>query len=180
MAILVDCLLSVKQILDAVVALPDRVLQNLMGFNWAKIHYVINLAMELTMGVASPSWSIESVRNIIQLETYLDLFCRRLNSQSSQIHSGADHGDWFQILAANWAALRRNYLIGLQKKGIQILDGDVPILGSGNETISEPEPDLIRNNNAPYYSTDFSSIDFMFYDWMSMPQDGNMILHQAS
>ena len=176
MTVLVDCLLSVKRILDMLVALPDQGFQTLMGFNWAKIHYTINLAIELTVGIPSSSWSIESARNIIQLETYIDLFCQRLNEQSPRIHSETGNGDWFQMLSANWTALRRTYLIGLQKKGIQVVDRDVPVVGNENEQMLQLQPEFIHNSTVSYGNVDLSSIDFMFNDWMWVPQDGNMMV----
>jgi hypothetical protein len=178
MSVLFDCLLSVKQTLDMLLALPNQSLQSMMGYNWAKIHYIINLALELTLGITSPSWSIESTRNIIQLETYIDLLCRRLTELSSQIHTGGEHGDWFQMLVASWASLNQTLLLGLQRKGIQVGEPDLRTSGIGNGIISGAQPGLPQHGNALYGNADFSSIDFMFHDWMWMPQDGNMIAPQ--
>jgi hypothetical protein len=166
----------VKKILDKLATLSDQTFQNLMGFNWARMHYTINLAVELTLGITSSTWNIESVRNVIRLETYLDLLYQRLDAISFLIESSEGNGNWYQFLSAKWASLKRTYLNGLLNRGIQVPDLGVQVFQGGNEMATSSIPNLLRSQNAT--SADLSSIDFMLNDWMLLPQDQSIIPQQ--
>jgi hypothetical protein len=118
--ILIDCLSAVKSVLDIVTTLPETDFRYLMGSNWARIHYTLEISIELSLGIESPSWSIEFVRGIIALETYIDIFTKRLEHQSSLVNKKAGESDWFQFLATQWAGLRHKYVDGMRARGIGV------------------------------------------------------------
>lgn len=123
-AILVDCLMSVKMVLDSVATLTDIQFYTLLGFNWARVHYVLNLGLELSIGIESPSWSMESVRSIVELESYIDIFVRRLDEHSGLVHKKDGEKDWFDFLSQQWKQLRRNYVEGMRRKGVALNEPD--------------------------------------------------------
>lgn len=122
--ILVDCLTSVKMVLDSVATLTDIQFYTLLGFNWARVHYVLNLATELSINIESPSWSVESVRSIVDLESYIDIFVRRLEEHSKLVHKKEGEKDWFDFLGQQWKGLRRNYVEGMGRKGVVVANPD--------------------------------------------------------
>lgn len=174
MTILHDCLLSIQQILDLLTTISDQVLQSILGYSWARIYYSINMAMELTVGIVSPSWSIEAVRNIVKLETYLDVVYCRLISLSASIQPAEGKGNFFQVLAENLAGLRDKYANSLRVRGINIPDRETHILSSDSATIP-PNPNV---GSVPYGFADISSMDFMLNDWAWLPPDPNLFSNQ--
>lgn len=121
--ILTTCLITIRRILDIVTNLTPLEFLTLPGFSWARTHYILNLASELSTSIVSPSWDIESVRGIIQLETYIDAYVARLEEQSRIIEKGGETReekgkDWFAFLAVQWRKVRREYIEGLAKRGI--------------------------------------------------------------
>ncbi|KFZ11663.1 hypothetical protein V501_04630 [Pseudogymnoascus sp. VKM F-4519 (FW-2642)] len=123
--ILIDCLGTVRRVLDAVVALNDADFRALFGYNWARIHYSLSLAVELSLGISSPSWGVENVRAVLALESYVDVFVQRLEGVSALIRKEGDQGDWFGFLAALWKELRRNYTEGMGRRGV-VVPGEIP------------------------------------------------------
>ncbi|KFY93988.1 hypothetical protein V498_04133 [Pseudogymnoascus sp. VKM F-4517 (FW-2822)] len=123
--ILIDCLGAVRRVLDAVVALNDADFRALFGYNWARIHYSLSLAVELSLGITSPSWGVENVRGVLALETYVDVFVLRLEGVSALVRKEGDQGDWFGFLASLWKELRRNYTEGMGRRGV-VVPGELP------------------------------------------------------
>ncbi|KFX96405.1 hypothetical protein O988_05343 [Pseudogymnoascus sp. VKM F-3808] len=123
--ILIDCLGAVRRVLDAVVALNDVDFRALFGYNWARIHYSLSLAVELSLGISSPSWGVENVRAVLALESYVDVFVQRLEGVSALVRKEGDQGDWFGFLAALWKELRRNYTEGMGSRGV-VVPGEIP------------------------------------------------------
>ena len=123
--ILIECLGAVRRVFDAVVALNDSDFRALFGYNWARIHYSLSLAVELSLGITSPSWGLENVHAVLALESYVDVFVQRLEGVSAVVRKEGDQGDWFGFLAALWKELRRNYTEGMARRGV-VVPGEMP------------------------------------------------------
>ncbi|KAI9732746.1 MAG: hypothetical protein M1818_007480 [Claussenomyces sp. TS43310] len=177
--LLFDSLKIVKQILDLCVSLSDRDFQSLMGFNWARIHYTLNLTIELTVGIESPSWDIDMVRRIVKLESYLDLFCERLDLQSQTIRMNEGDCNWYQFVAVQWRSLRRQYMSRLWKRGVRLSESEERQIGlEAIPTATIPPPlDPTRVHNLE--DMDFSSIDIMPNDWFWPPPDPKILPSQT-
>ncbi|KFY08487.1 hypothetical protein V492_06182 [Pseudogymnoascus sp. VKM F-4246] len=154
--ILIDCLGAVRRVLDAVVALDDSDFRALFGYNWARIHYSMSLAVELSLGIASPSWDVENVRAVLALESYVDVLVERLEGVSALIRKEGDQGDWFGFLAMLWKELRRNYTEGMGARGV-VVPGEIP-----------PVQDLGEG------WIGLESMDFMPNEWLWMVSDVGM------
>lgn len=153
--ILIECLGAVKKVLDTVANLSDADFRSLLGFNWARVHYTLNLAIELSLGIESPSWSLESVRGIVALESYIDIFVKRLELHSDMVSKKHGDGDWFSFLAAQWAGLRRNYVEGMRRRGVGMVGEEQRVVGfEGWMGLEE--------------------MDFMPSEWFWMTQEGGM------
>ena len=144
-----------RRVLEAIAALNDSHFRSLLGFNWARIHYALSLAVELSLGVASPSWSVENVRATLTLETYVDVFVQRLEALSSMVRKKGDEGDWFGFLAAHWMELRRNYAEGMGNRGVVVPRG-VPVEALGEGWLG------------------LGNMDFMPNEWLWMTPNGGM------
>lgn len=121
--ILIDCLVTVRKVLDIVMNLTPLEFNTLFGFSWARTHYILNLACELSIGIDSPSWSVESVRSIIELEVYIDAYVARLEEQSKSVSRRDGEKDWFAFMAVQWKKLRNEYVEGMRRRGVVVGGG---------------------------------------------------------
>lgn len=144
--ILIDCLGAVRRVLDAVVALNDSDFRALFGYNWARIHYSLSLAVELSLGITSPSWGVENVRGVLALESYVDVFVQRLEGVSALVRKEGDQGDWFGFCAALWKELRRNYTEGMGSRGV-VVPGDIPPVQELEGWLGLEDMDFMPNAN---------------------------------
>lgn len=164
---LVKCIQSVKNILDLIQGISDRQVQSLCGYNWARLHYLFHLTMELSLGVESPSWDIAMVRDLLPLEVYIDMFCIKLDECSAQISMGEEAGiapNWFESVATAWRSLKNTYLAELVKRGVIVPQAS---------PVNVPTTTLPPMNSANGIGAggiggtflDFANVDFMSMPW---------------
>lgn len=160
---LVACLQGVKAVLDLAISTPDRQMQSLCGHNWTRLHYVFHLAMEITLNVDSPSWNIAMVREVLQLELYIDQMCEKYDRCAAQISSGPSNSgelNWFEAISRAWKVLRASYMSELNRRGVMMQPTPLEM----SPLLPMDTSDLGAFNSA---FMDFANVDFM------MPWYGN-------
>ena len=108
--------------------------------------YSLSLAVELSLGITSPSWGVENVRGVLALESYVDVFVQRLEGVSALVRKEGDQGDWFGFCAALWKELRRNYTEGMGSRGV-VVPGDIPPVQELEGWLGLEDMDFMPNAN---------------------------------
>lgn len=168
---LVDCLTGVRNIFELVSTLSDQRLCNMCGYHWAHMHYLLYLALELTLGIDSPSWQPAATRQILCLETYLDAFLMRLDRNSLLIRGSVDDGNWFAVVAAAWRNMRTTYVNGMATHGIIVGPAGVSSTGMNATALNDgggsAQASIPGNVNAQLMNDAFADfdVDFMPGEW---------------
>jgi hypothetical protein len=150
--ILVELLETVTAILKTVTNMPSPAFNFLLGFQWARVHYTLNLAVELSLGVDVPGWSLTNVRSILELEKQIDLICFRLRGIGLVIDGSKRNGEWFGFLRENWKELRSKYVEGVRRRGIHVPETDAERRGreareqAGSAGGMTPSQQLLQGN----------------------------------
>ncbi|KAF1924756.1 uncharacterized protein M421DRAFT_270390 [Didymella exigua CBS 183.55] len=154
-----DCLVSVREVLDYAMLLSDRDFMNLNGYSCARIHYAVTLAYRLTFAIRSPSWDVNYVRSIVKLEDYIDLLIQRVEPIQKCVSGSEDHSSWYNVCLIEWTSVRKAYIAELAQRGIE-----VPLV------VTAPQETAVWSQGVlPYNDTGF--FDFMpnLQQWMWAP-----------
>ena len=172
---LLNCVDHVRQMLEVVSNLTDRQIQNLPGYGWGRIYYSIKLAVELTLGIDSSSWDVNSVRQMLQLEVYVNQFCERINALSNHISGDNRNGNWYRVICTQWRNECSQYLTQLSHKGVLVSQPRVERPGSGMENeIQGINTADVGGFESPGGFFDFNTIDFIPRTWFWSQLDPNL------
>jgi hypothetical protein len=115
---LFNCLLCEKQYLETVTSFSEEDLECWSGIDWARFRYNITLAAKLTFAVESPMWTVQSVREVLKLEIYLDAFSIKLRRQIARLNTG-ELDNWYSFYLGQIDSAKQLYLASLSKRGIE-------------------------------------------------------------
>lgn len=120
--ILIDCVVSAQEYLDAVLAFTKENMGIWPTFLLSPLHYSFTIVMKLTLGIRSANWSVEDVRKRIKLEFYIDKICERLRRHEDVYLQNFQLYNWREFLISKWKTLKTHYAEGLRNYGIHIFD----------------------------------------------------------